>query len=153
MHRFAALSFAKYEPWWAYQVNFQIFFRQMLTNSWNFFAWCSLITRPTNIQKRLNPPRLTWMVKNDLNVVFSMRLPCHEVKKDVLWQGNVLIKHCSHDPNNFKTVFESSLSLFVHEIWRFSRSSHFWQWDSTRALAKFKPWYAYKVNLPVFFLG
>jgi len=40
-----------------------IFFRQTLTDSWNFFAWCSVITRPTNIQKRLNPPMLTWRAK------------------------------------------------------------------------------------------
>ena len=41
----------------------------------------------------------------------------HFTKKDDISRGNALSKCCSPDPNNFKTVFEFSVSLLVREIY------------------------------------
>ena len=37
-------------------------------------------------------------------------------KKDDISRENAFCKHCSPDPNKFKTVFESSVSLLVRDI-------------------------------------
>ena len=37
-------------------------------------------------------------------------------KKDDIFRENVLSKSCSPDPNNFKTVFEFSVTLLVLKI-------------------------------------
>jgi hypothetical protein len=43
------------------------------------------------------------------------------IEKDKIFWGNALGKSCSHDPDKFKTGFESSLSLPVKKKEFFSR--------------------------------
>jgi len=50
------------------------------------------------------------------------------IKKDIFLR-NVLSKCCSPDANNFKTVFESSVSLLVPEIWRLTNFHNSFAWS------------------------
>jgi len=54
-----------------------------------------------------------------------MRLPCHEVKKDNLWQGNVLGKHCSPYMVEFMTSIDLTLScLGGGQFWPKNKDNH-----------------------------
>ena len=54
-----------------------------------------------------------------------MRLPCHEVKKDDLWQGNVLSKCCSPYMDEFMTCIDLTLSCLVGgQYWPKNKDNH-----------------------------
>ena len=54
-----------------------------------------------------------------------MRFPCHEVKKDDLWQGNVLSKRCSPYIVEFMTSIDLTLSCLVGgQYWPQNKDNH-----------------------------